>query len=219
MTKKKTLSQIANKYIWGKGNVVVEEEKVSEHASHDQDDHGNWARGISHRRGEIKKKDGKTKSKLPPLSENKGKNLTGHIRDRLADAGLGRDSSYAGGENTGLTKSIGSTGFSVRDLGDELDFHVVISGKKAGVNFEEYTRRINDEEYNLHRPTNANKLNGRIHKVFTDMGFDVKSVKNTSHQEMWDDDLGYNIITSKNIREAIEISIKDARKLAQILSE
>lgn len=128
------------------------------------------------------------------------KALTAEVSRRMGAAGMPRVSPYTGGENTGLTNAIGSTGFSVKILKDgKLDFHVTVSGKKAGLRFESYEERQRSgddwETMTFHRPVNPNALLGKIQKVFEGMGFKVHSVVNTGYQMMWDDDVNYNIIT------------------------
>lgn len=127
---------------------------------------------------------------VPKLSDNSGKDLTAYVRSELEKKGLVRESPYAGAENTGLTKSIGSTGYSVRDVGNGLSFNIVLSGKKVGLKYVENTS-------GGYRPTesSAQVPIPNIAAVFKSMGFKVSSVSLSGYQTMWDDDVEYTIYT------------------------
>jgi len=114
------------------------------------------------------------------------------IKDSLAKARMPRISKYRGGEITGWTNSLGSTGFSVREEKPGLlDFHVVISGKKAGVRYRtEFDRHTGDE---VSVPADPDKLLPKIKSVFKKLGLNVLKAAHTGHQLMWDDDIEYNV--------------------------
>jgi len=116
-----------------------------------------------------------------------GKEVAKLVAQSLAKAGMPRLSKYSGGEITGWTRSIGSTGFSLRDAKGNIEFNVVISGKNAGVKYEETSKG--------HEPVDAKKLCPKITAVFKRLGFKVKSCKATSWQLVFDDDIGYTVVT------------------------
>lgn len=131
--------------------------------------------------------------------DNAGKKECQELHDALDAAGLGRTSNLGGGELTGLTNAIGSTGFSVRrtDWCDapSLDWHVVVSGKHAGIRFRNYTEYTSEGEMEMHKPVDADKIHEAIANVFHSLGMTVREVRTTGWQCHWDDDIDYNIIT------------------------
>lgn len=125
------------------------------------------------------------------------------IADALASAGLPRTSTLSGGEVRGLTQSLGSTGFSVRKptgeawdrLGaDELDFHVVVSGKPAGVRYERTFDSHSGEELSEPRAADTARVAVKVAAVFEALGFTVVSSLCTGWQTAWDDDVDFNVI-------------------------
>lgn len=115
------------------------------------------------------------------------------VRDAMDAAGLGRTSRMNGGELTGWTRSLGSTGFSVRQKEDgTVSWHVVVSGKPH--------LRYRDYEWegdSLHEPTDPDVLCPRIRRVFEGLGLAVASVRYAGHQTMWDDDVEYDVETAR----------------------
>ncbi|MHD0644900.1 hypothetical protein ACYPKM_04690 [Pseudomonas aeruginosa] len=111
-------------------------------------------------------------------------------RDAMIAAGMGRTSKLNGGELTGWTRCLGSTGFSIHHNDDgSLLWHVVVSGKPHVVYAE-------DEDECEHHPENMEVLFPKIQKVFEDLGLEVKEVTTSSWSVMWDDDICYNIKTN-----------------------
>lgn len=114
------------------------------------------------------------------------------LYQKLAAAGMPRTSTLTGGEMTGWTEAYGSTGFSIRreDSGD-LQWHLVVSGKPL-FPYREYVHRSGNE---YHEPINPESLFPRLRAVFKEMGVNVKSLRYSGHQLMWDDDVTFNVIT------------------------
>ena len=134
-------------------------------------------------------------------SEKPGLVLVTAIRDALAAAGMPRTSTLNGGEMNGLMPANhgGSTGFSVHfvpENPDQLRFHLVISGRVAGLAYREYEDHRDEETYSLHEPINPELLCPRIQAVFEGLGFQVHEVRNSGHQTMWDDDVDYSVRTN-----------------------
>ena len=119
-----------------------------------------------------------------------GKQATQFIRDALQAIGLPRTSTLNGGEVTGWTTHLGSTGFSVRQDSKSglLQWHVVVSGRP---------HMSYDEDDDGHSPSRPEILCPRIQKLFEELGMKVDSVKATSWQTAWDDDIGYAIYTDQ----------------------
>lgn len=130
-----------------------------------------------------------------------GKILMRHVREHLAAAGLPRfGSEYdPGAEITGLIPkgAFGDTGFSVQELSErELEFHVVISGENAGIEYNEWSEwQGGHGTMKCHEPLNQRSLHVPIRDCFRDMGFDVKKVKNDSYEKYDNDDVTYLVIT------------------------
>lgn len=137
------------------------------------------------------------------MNEAEAKQACENLKDGLEAAGLGRTSKLAGGEVRGWTNAIGSTGFSVRKTkwsdAPCLDWHVVVSGKNAGIRFKEYSEFQDGEVVELHRPIDADKIHEAIANVFHGLGLTVREVRTTGWQCHWDDDIDYNIITDPTI--------------------
>jgi hypothetical protein len=117
------------------------------------------------------------------------------IHQALIDGGMPRTSSLNGGEINGWTTHFGSTGFSVRITEEgRLDWHIVISGLPL-LSYRDYMEHNGDESYELHEPINPEVLYPRIKGVFEAFDLVVKSIRNSGHQTMWDDDVEYNVLT------------------------
>lgn len=115
------------------------------------------------------------------------------IHAALQAAGLERTSRYNGGEIVGWTESLGSTGFSVREMEDgKVSWHVVISGKPH-LSYRTYR----DGEDELHEPVDPERLCPRIGAVLKSIGLDVDKVSYGGHQTMWDDDVEYDVVTAR----------------------
>lgn len=152
-----------------------------------------------------------TTTYLDPVPQSlTGKDAVLTLKEKLEKAGLGRLSTFGGGEIRGWTRAMGSTGFSVAparswkngvstDIPDEVDWHIVVSGKNAGLRYREYEEWHGERQgvMRMHDPIDPNSINPRIKKVFESLGMEVKEVKNTGHQLHWDDDVDYNIITKR----------------------
>lgn len=132
-----------------------------------------------------------------PVPRRTGQEMARLLKQALADAGMPRTSSYeGGGELTGWTCSMGSTGFSLRKTDDGgVDWHLVVSGEPL-MQFEEYEDAWDGDVNVLHRPTNPEVLYPRIKAVFESLGIAVQEVRYTGHQTMWDDDVSYNVRTA-----------------------
>jgi hypothetical protein len=130
---------------------------------------------------------------MPKLSDNRGKGLMAYIKDRLAQAGLPQVS----GEIAGIVpRNLGGhIGFAVQVFPTSLKFHVVVSGKKAGLQYTHYKGKQDGEIYELHDPIKPESLYGKISQAFKFMGFKVAKVQLTSFQSQWDDDITYMIET------------------------
>lgn len=144
---------------------------------------------------------------LPPLSVNNGKDACQRIHDALEAAGLPRTSRLSGGEIRGVTTAEGSTGFSARVLSDgTIDWHIVISGKAAGIKYRDYTDWQGDEQYEMSDPINPDVVIPRIREVFSQLGLQVidrpetpqqlSRPRCTGWQSHWDDDIDYNVLTA-----------------------
>jgi hypothetical protein len=128
--------------------------------------------------------------------------------DALDEAGLVRTSKLSGGELTGWTDAIGSTGFSCLPLraddtrrfvrapaGAQLMWHVVISGKPH-LRYTEYEDPSSrGDTIAMHSPDNPELLFPRISAVFAQLGFIVQETKYSGCQGHWDDDVEYNVFT------------------------
>jgi hypothetical protein len=151
---------------------------------------------------------------LPADPADRGRAIMERVRDALAAAGLPRTSRYAGGEITGWTTSMGSTGFSLQVDGiwhpstlrfvpsnpPRLRFHVVVSGKQAGLRYKRYTERVERgrgrlDFIELHEPIEPERLIPKIRKVLEGLGFEVAQVTVAGAQTHWDDDVMYNVVT------------------------
>lgn len=125
------------------------------------------------------------------------------IRSALSNAGMAHQpttnvdapSMLRRGQITGLTTATGSTGFSVRPDSDALNFNVVVSGAKAGVDYRPVEKVRRGETVSLMQPLNAEILCPRIADVFEELNFSVRKVQQAPVQLMWDDDIDYAIIT------------------------
>jgi hypothetical protein len=136
------------------------------------------------------------------------------VADELAQAGMPRTSKMRGGEITGHTTHFGSTGFSVADAHNRLDdpkfgklpngylrFHVVVSGKAAGLEYRGITPWYDEDGYDdeeddeAHEPINPDSLHPRIEAVFTKLGLKVIEIRTRGWQTVWDDDVDYDIYT------------------------
>ena len=135
-----------------------------------------------------------------------GKEFMQTVKDALAEAGLPRISNYNGGELTGWTWHYGATGFSVSTTSrwhdempelpeDSLMFHVVISGKIAGLEYADRREVWGDDEYEGYEPLRPESLGDRIKAVFTELGLKVICVKHSGHSTGYDDDVYYNVFT------------------------
>ncbi len=130
---------------------------------------------------------------IPPVSTLGGKQAAYYLRMALASLGLVRTSTMNGAELTGWTTSFGSTGFSIRNNDDDsITWHIVISGKPH-LEYEEYEQ--DDDE--LHRPLNATSLVPKIQDAFALLDLEPRLIHKTGHQTMWDDDVSFEVITTK----------------------
>lgn len=116
------------------------------------------------------------------------------VRDNLEAAGLPRKSKLSGGEITGWTTVLGSTGFSIRENSPNVTWHLVISGFK---HFEYREYRTASDDTDRHKPVNPDAFNDRIAKVFKDMGLTVHDTLCTGHSTLWDDDVHYEVTTNQ----------------------
>jgi hypothetical protein len=134
-------------------------------------------------------------------AEEPGKVLMRHVREQLAAADLPRLGSELdpGAETTGLIPkgAFGDTGFSVQELSErELEFHIVISGENAGIEYNEWSEwQGGHGTMKCRQPTNQRSLHVKIRDTFREMGFDVKKVKNDSYEKYDNDDVSYVVIT------------------------
>lgn len=147
--------------------------------------------------------------------------LMRHIREQLALAGLSRGGreTEPGAEVSGLVPrgAFGDTGFSVQELSQkELEFHIVISGKQAGIEYSEWSDwQAGVGAMKAHQPTNQKILHQPIRDAFREMGFEVKKVKNDSFEKYDNDDVTYNVIT--DYPEILKISVGESKdKLDQV---
>jgi hypothetical protein len=161
---------------------------------------------------------------LPSIYDRNGEPgvlLMRHVREQLAQAGLPRGGREGepGAEVSGLVPrgAFGDTGFSVQELSQkELEFHIVISGKKAGVEYTEWSDwQAGVGAMKAHEPVNQKVLHQQIRDCFRDMGFEVKKVKNDSFEKYDNDDVTYNVIT--DYPEILKISVGESKdKLDQV---
>ena len=109
------------------------------------------------------------------------------VKEALEKAGLPRTSTYNGAELRGWTTHFGSTGFSVRrESNGELCWHVVVSGRPV---------LAYDQGEDCHKPVRPESLNPRIKAVLVGVGLEVRKVRCTGWQAMWDDDVCYEVVT------------------------
>lgn len=162
---------------------------------------------------------------LPSIYDRNGEPgvlLMRHVRDSLAHAGMprvGREGE-PGAEVSGLVPrgAFGDTGFSVQELSQkELEFHIVISGKQAGVDYTEWSDwQAGVGAMKAHEPINQKSLHQRIRDCFRDMGFEVKKVKNDSFEKYDNDDLTFNVITDYPDLLKISVGENGSDKLDQV---
>lgn len=128
---------------------------------------------------------------IAPLPSGKltGKQAAQFIHDAMQAIGLPRTSTLTGGEITGWTTNLGSTGFSMRhdNRTGLLQWHVVVSGR-AHMSY--------DEDDHGYHPTRPEMLCPRIQEMFEALAMKVTSVKATGWQTAWDDDISYEVYTS-----------------------
>lgn len=139
---------------------------------------------------------------LPPIyseGEEPGVALMREIARKLAEHGLPRHGEDTKRIITGLVnpEAFGDTGFSVKELNNrELEFHIVISGGVAGIEYNEWTEwQSGYGAMTAREPLNQKSLHSAIRDAFRDMGFTVKKVKNDSHAKYGSDDVTYVVIT------------------------
>lgn len=129
------------------------------------------------------------------MNQKSAKEWAEAVKQALAAAGMPRTSEYSGGAVTGWTKAYGSTGFSLcLKSSGKIDWHVVISGKPL-LKYREFKEHSDGEDYNRHEPLRPERLIPRIKTVFQELGLVVHEVTYTGHQDHWDDDVDYNILT------------------------
>ncbi len=139
--------------------------------------------------------------------------LMQYVRDQLAAAGLPRLGSPLdpGAEITGLIPkgAFGDTGFSVQELNErELEFHIVISGESAGIEYNEWSEwQGGYGTMRCRQPTNQKSLHVKLRDTFRELGFEVKKVKNDSYEKYDNDDVSYLVIT--DYPEILKISTDD----------
>lgn len=146
---------------------------------------------------------------LPTLDVENGKAACQVIKDALAAAGLPRTSRLAGGELTGVTTAYGSTGFSVRRMTKPgisvmqyveggLDWHVVISGKVAGMRYEREAILVGDDAEVTEVPAygEGERMAPKVAAVFQSLGLTVHEARCTGWQTYWDDDVYFNVVTA-----------------------
>lgn len=131
-----------------------------------------------------------------------GKQFVQWVADELAKDGLVRTSTMGGGEITGWTNSVGSTGRSIRDLGKhswgerepgKVDLHIVLSGEACGLSYRSYKEYSEDSGVmNMHEPINQDRLCPKIKATLTRIGLKVHEVRASGHQCHWDDDVNFN---------------------------
>ena len=146
---------------------------------------------------------GDTPAGMPGLAQDAGRATMRHIAQRLADAGMPRTSKLAGGEIAGLIENnhIGSTGFSVAVHEDKVRFHVVLSGRAAGLAYQPSTNwhhdDDDDDDRELEEPINPDRLLPQVTQVFKDAGLHVQSAKCAGWQTYWDDDVDYEVLCDR----------------------
>jgi hypothetical protein len=134
------------------------------------------------------------------MTPEAGMALATKVRDALAAAGVPRTSRHAGGEVRGLIdpNHHGSVGFAVREYPDRLEFHVVVSGKPAGMRYRRWSEsQDNGDSIDLHEPTNPMTAEPKIRAAFAAAGLNVREVRHTGHQMHWDDDVDFEVVTAK----------------------
>ncbi len=139
---------------------------------------------------------------LPPIysdGDEPGVALVRHVAEQLEQAGLPRHGENKERLYTGLVnpEAFGDTGFSVKEISPrELEFHIVISGKSAGVEYNEWTDwQAGYGTMHAYEPLNQKTLHGPIREAFREMGFEVKRVKNDSYEKYGNDDVTYIVVT------------------------
>ena len=145
---------------------------------------------------------GDTDRGMPGLHQDAGRATMQYLKDRLAEAGMPRTSHLSGGEMAGLIENnhLGSTGFSVAVHEDRVRFHVVVSGKAAGLAYRpsiSWGRDDDDEREECEEPVNPDSLSLRIAKIFTDAGLHVQSAKCGGWQTYWDDDVDFDVVCDR----------------------
>ena len=128
------------------------------------------------------------------IKEMGAKEFMTSIRDALAKGNMPRIANTSGAAIRGWTNSIGSTGFSVKDKGKDIDIHIVISGKKAGIKYKRIYDR-DGSEYD--EPANQDSLHPKIKQIINKLGIQVKNIRSSGHSGSFDDDVTYNIIAKR----------------------
>lgn len=134
---------------------------------------------------------------MPSLNSDNGKDFCFWMKEQLNTVGYPRVSYMDGGEITGKTQSIGSTGFSIRELDDgNLRLHFVISGKKARVPYNRFKEVDRDGEVlDMHKPTKD--ISPEIERALmgTELGNYIveDSCEQTGYQMHWDDDIEFEL--------------------------
>lgn len=147
------------------------------------------------------------------INEQNATDALDEIREALAKAGMPRTSTLAGAKNQGwLPPNHGSHDYSAKqdvrwDTSgrtskmiplDAVRVSVVISGKAAGLEYEEWGEYDSVGDYrDMHKPVDREKLNGRIRRVFTKLGYKVKKIESRGYQMHWDDDVDYEIVIAR----------------------
>lgn len=134
-----------------------------------------------------------------------GKELCAAVREALEAAGLGLGRHFGtGAEITGLTKTYGSTGFSIRrcNPGSEADrltkggafeLHLVLDGKAAGLRYREGTDVVDYWDGEGYHPVNPERLVGRIRPVLEGLGLEVFDITYSGHSTAFDYDVMYTV--------------------------
>jgi hypothetical protein len=147
-------------------------------------------------------------------AELTGKEAVSAIKFKLDEAGIGRNRMLltSGAEIRGWTNASGSTGFSVKQATEwdqkaqrtiaipgQLDWHVVVSGKQAGIKYADFTEyREHVGEMSMHEVSGStDPVQRKIKNVFESMGLKVHSTRMSGYQSHWDDDVDFNIITDR----------------------
>ena len=139
---------------------------------------------------------------LPPIysdAEEPGVALMRHVAEQLAAHGMPRQGNNTERLLTGLVnpEAFGDTGFSVKELSPrELEFHIVVSGKVSGIEYNEWTDwQAGYGSMHAYEPMNQKVLHAPIRECFREMGFSVNKVKNDSYEKYGSDDVTYTVIT------------------------